>query len=479
MRELVVFGGSLRAIARCRVRSRLVAAIVLGIAWLTAAFVGAPAGEAAPVAGPASAPAGAPSIGGCQIFPADNVWNTRIDTLPVHARSDAWISSVGSTTGLKADFGSGLWEGAPIGIPYTTAPGSQPGVTIDFYYDENDPGPYRIPPDPPIEGGGDHHVLVVDRDRCLLTEVFDATKLSDTTWEAGSGAIFNLGSNALRTDGWTSADAAGLPILPGLARYDEVAAGEIAHALRFTAVRTQGTYIWPARHEASSITDPNVPPMGARVRLKSSVNVSTYPAQVRVILTALQRYGMFLADNGSNWYMSGAPDERWNNDTLRQLANIKGNMLEFVDESSLMVHPDSGQVRSAAPPTATPIPPTATPVPPTPTPPPSCSPRPAARVELARTVPGRLDVAITPGLGPGAPNNRPRALRFGATMNARILVNGQQVASGARVSLPNGIAQAHFALERIQADQGATVPLVLEDDCGDWSTFGGGGKSAW
>ena len=461
MRDLVVIGGPLRATARCPGRLRLVAAIVLGIVWLTAACIGIPAGEAAPLAAPARAPAGAPLIGGCQIFPADNVWNTRIDTLPVHARSDAWISSVGSSTGLKADFGSGLWHGAPIGIPYTTAPGSQPAVDISFYYPgQSDPGAYRLPPDAPIEGGSDDHVLVVDRDRCLLTEVFDATKLSDTSWEAGSGAFFDLGSNALRMDGWTSADAAGLPILPGLARYDEVAAGEIAHALRFTAQRTQGAYIWPARHEASSITDPNVPPMGARVRLKSSVNVSAYPAQVRVILTALQRYGMFLADNGSNWYMSGVPDERWNNDTLRQFASITGDMLEFVDESSLMVHPDSGQVRS-------------------PEPPPSCSPRPAARVEVARTVPGRLDATITPGVGPGAPNNRALALRFGAATNARILVNGQQIASGTRVPLPDGTTQARFAVERIRADQGATVPLVLEDQCGDWTTFVGGGTSAW
>ena len=253
---------------------------------------------------------------------------------PRHALSDQWIGSIGRDTGLKADFGSGLWNGAPIGIPYTTAPGGQPPVTISFYYDDDsDPGEYRIPPDAPIEGGSDDHVLVVDRDRCILTEVFDATKLSDTAWEAGSGAFFNLSSNALRTDGWTSADAAGLPILPGLARYDEVAAGEIAHALRFTAQRTQGAYIWPARHEASSITDPNVPPMGARVRLRSDIDVSGYPAQVRVILVAPQRYGMFLADNGSNWYMSGAPDSRWNNDTLRRFSEIKGHMLEFVDDA--------------------------------------------------------------------------------------------------------------------------------------------------
>jgi hypothetical protein len=449
-------------------------AIALSVAWLTAASVGAPAGDAAPLPAPSDAPAAAPpTIGGCQIFPADNVWNTRIDTLPVHALSEDWKASIGKTTGLKADFGSGLWQGAPIGIPYTTAPGSQPGVDITFdIEDENDPGPYRIPPDAPVEGGGDQHVLVVDRDRCLLTETWDSRKLSDTAWAVGSGAIFNLGSNDLRRDGWTSADAAGLPILPGLARYDEVLAGEITHALRFTAQYTQGTYIWPARHEASNISDPKVPPMGARVRLKSGVNVSGYPAQVRVILVALQRYGMFLADNGSNWYMSGVPDSRWNNSTLQQLGQIKGDMLEFVDESSLMVHPDSGQVKTAAAPPPTPPPPP-------PTPPPSCSPRPAARVDVARTVAGRLDVTITPGVGAGAPNNWAHAVRFGATSNARILVNNQLVAGGTRVTWPTGTTQARFVVERIQTGQGATVPQVLEDDCGDWSTFVGGGPAAW
>jgi hypothetical protein len=182
-----------------------------------------------------------------------------------------------------------------------------------------------------------------------------------------------------------------------------------------------------------------------------------------VILTALQRYGMFLADNGSDWYMSGVPDERWNNDVLRQLGSIKGTMLEFVDESSLMVHPDSGQVRQAAPPA----------------PPPSCSPRPAARVQVARNEPGRLSATITAGVGAGAPNNRARALRFGDLNNARVLVNGQQVSSGDRVTLPAGTTQATFIVERLQTDRGATVPLVLEDDCGDWSTFVGGGTSAW
>jgi hypothetical protein len=421
--------------------------------WLAVVLVAAPPSAAAPAAA-------APSVGGCQIFPSDNIWNARIDSLPVHPRSNAWISSIGASTGLKADFGSGLWEGHPIGIPYTTAPGSQPAVSIGFYYgSQSDPGPYRIPPDAPIEGGSDHHVLVVDRDRCLLTEVFDATKHSDTSWSGGSGAIFDLNSHMLRPDGWTSADAAGLPILPGLARYDEIVAGEIAHALRFTAVTTQRAYVWPARHYASSNTDPNVPPMGARVRLKSSVNVSGFSPEVRVVLLALQRYGMFLADNGSNWYISGAPDSRWNNDNLRQLRNIVGSQLEFVDSSSLMLHPDSGQVR-------------------TPTPPPTCSPRPAARVVTARQS-GGLGVTITAGVGVGAPNNRVRALRFGGLSNARVLVNGQSVASGARVTWVATSGPATFVVERVQAGRGATVPLVVEDDCGDWSTFVGGGPAAF
>ena len=469
MRKLEAIGGPLRVTTQRRDWRRLVIAVVLGVSWLTIALVGAPVSDAAPAGTAAGAvtAAGAPTIGGCQVFPSDNVWNTRIDTLPVHARSDAWINSVGRSTGLKADFGSGLWEGHPIGIPYTTAPGSQPAVNISFSIDdESDVGAYRLPPDAPVEGGDDDHVLVVDRDRCLLTEVYDATKISNTTWEAGSGAFFDLRSNALRPDTWTSADAAGLPILPGLARYDEVLAGEIAHALRFTANNTQRAYIWPARHQASDITDPNVPPMGARVRLKSSVNVSTYPAQVRVVLTALQRYGMLLADNGSNWYINGAPDERWNNDTLRQFGSITGGMLEFVDESSLMVHPDSAQVGAPTPPN--PTPPAA-----------SCSPRPAAHVSLARGPAGRLNVTVTAGVGSGAPNNRLHALRFGTPTNATILMNNQSVAGGTRVALASGPAQAMFTIQRLQAGAGATVRLVVEDDCGDWSTFAGGGPSAF
>lgn len=309
--------------------------------------------DASPVAHPLSAaPAGAgPTIGGCPVFPTNNVWNARIDRLPVHPRSDAWIASVGPSTGLHPDFGSGLDEGRVIGLPYTTVPGSQPEVSVSFEYeDESDPGPYRIPPDAPVEGGDDNHVLVVDRDACMLTELYAAEQESPRAWSAGSGAIFDLRSNRLRPASWTSADGAGLPILPGLVRYDEIAAGEIAHALRFTARRTQRAYVWPARHYASSIADPNVPPMGARVRLKASVDVSGYAPEVRVILMALQRYGMLLADNGSDWFVTGAPDPRWNNDTLRQLRRIVGNNLEFVDASPLMVDPDSGEVRAGAAP---------------------------------------------------------------------------------------------------------------------------------
>jgi hypothetical protein len=303
---------------------------------------------AAPAVGSAAPSKAAPAIGNCPIFPVDNVWNARIDQLPVHAKSDAWIASIGASTGLHPDFGSGLYEGSLVGVPYTVAPGSVPEVSISFdYEDESDPGPYRIPPDVPVEGGGDGHVLVVDRERCLLTEGFDANQQSEPTWTGGSGAIFDLRSNDLRPAGWTSADAAGLPILPGLVRYDEVTAGEIAHALRFTVERTQMAFVWPARHYASEDTNPNLPPMGARVRLKASVDVSPYSREVQVILRALQQYGMFLADNGSNWFVTGAPDPRWDNDGLRKLRNIVGSNLEFVDSTSLMANPNSGRVVSA------------------------------------------------------------------------------------------------------------------------------------
>ncbi len=295
----------------------------------------------------------AATLAGCPVFPANNIWNTPIDTLPVHQRSAAYISSIGLTKTLHPDFGSGLWDGGPIGIPFITVPGTQAKVGISFdYSSESDPGPYPIPSNVPIEGGsasdGDRHILIVDRDHCVLYEAYYAFPQQNGTWHAGSGAVFDLNSQALRPSGWTSADAAGLPVLPGLVRYDEVAAGEIQHAIRFTASHTQKALVWPARHFASSDTNPDRPPMGLRVRLKANFNISGFSAQVQVILRAMKKYGLILADNGSDWYLSGAPDERWDNDVLRQLQQISGSNFEAVDVSSLMIDPNSGEARGGS-----------------------------------------------------------------------------------------------------------------------------------
>ena len=295
-----------------------------------------------------------PFLSGCAIFPADNVWNTPIDNLPPDLNSSSYIVSIGSGTRVHPDFGSGLWDGGPIGIPFNIVPGDQPRVRIVFdYWDESDPGPYPIPPDAAIEGGnesaGDRHVLVLDHDNCVLYETWSTYPQPDGSWEAGSGAVFDLRSNVLRPSGWTSSDAAGLPILPGLVRYEEVAAGEINHALRFTAPRTRKVFIWPARHYASSLTSMSYPPMGQRFRLRADFDVSDFSPEVQVILRALKKYGMILADNGSAWYISGAPDPRWNNDVLvGELGRVLGSDFEAVDESSLMLSPDSGQVRQAS-----------------------------------------------------------------------------------------------------------------------------------
>ncbi|MBI4674857.1 MAG: hypothetical protein HY741_24715 [Chloroflexi bacterium] len=286
-----------------------------------------------------------PILGACEVFPFDSVFNTPIDTLPVDANSDAYINSIGADTGLHPDFGAGLWNGSPIGIPYNIVPKRQALLPVKFLYaDESDPGPYPIPTNPKIEGGSDRHLLTVQKRKCFLYELYAAKKTKTGKWKAGSGAIWNLKSNALRPSTWTSADAAGLPMLPLLVRYDQVAAGEIRHALRFTANQTRGEFIWPARHEASSVTDANVPPMGQRFRLKASFDVSGFSTQTQVILNALKKYGMFLADNGSDWFISGAPNENWNNDALvNELRQVKGSDFEAVDESSLMVDPNSGQ----------------------------------------------------------------------------------------------------------------------------------------
>lgn len=288
-------------------------------------------------------PGEAPAVGGCPLFPADSFWNAAVDGLPLDEHSEQWIESIGRDTGLHMDFGSGEWDGGPIGISYNIVPGnSTPKYTPDFYYpDESDPGPYPIPDDPQIEWGGDRHILIVDSDTCRLYEIYDASR-DGGTWSGGSGAIWDLDSNALRPAGWTSADAAGLPILPGLVRYDEIAAGEIRHALRFTAEDTNG-YIWPARHLTSDEGRPDIPPMGARLRLKAFFDISSYPPEMQVLLRAMQTYGLILADNGSSWYISGAPDPRWDNDMLHLLDDITGNDFEAVDTSGMMVDPDSGQ----------------------------------------------------------------------------------------------------------------------------------------
>jgi hypothetical protein len=291
--------------------------------------------------GPAATQAQSPLIGGCPIFPANNVWNTPIDSLPVDARSAAYVNSIGANTAFHPDFGSD----PSYGIPYIIVPSGQAGVAVSFDEpDESDPGPYPIPPNPPVEGGSDRHILIVQQGSCKLYELY-ATAQQGGSWHAFSGAIFDLRSNALRPDTWTSADAAGLPILAGLVRRDEVLAGEINHALRFTAARTRGSYIWPARHEASSETSLNVPPMGQRFRLKASFDISSYPAYAQVILRAMKKYGIILADNGSNWYVSGTMDTSWDDDALNTLKQLRGSDFEAVDQSSLQIDPDSGQAK--------------------------------------------------------------------------------------------------------------------------------------
>jgi hypothetical protein len=284
-------------------------------------------------------------------LPRNNIWNTPIDTLPLDARSDAYITSIGADIGLHPDFGAGLYEGSPLGIPFVRVPGDQPPVAVTFtdYGEESDPGPYPIPPDAPIEGGscgtGDRHVVVVQEETCTLYELFDAHPQPDGSWQAAGGARFDLASNSLRPASWTSADAAGLPILPGLVRYEEIEAGVIPHALRFTAETTQEAFVWPARHEASDNTDPNLPPMGQRFRLKADVALDDLSPTNQIILEALKTYGMMLADNGSSWFLSGAPDDRWDNDDLHVLQErIFGSDFEAVDCTSLIAHPDSGQV---------------------------------------------------------------------------------------------------------------------------------------
>lgn len=280
---------------------------------------------------PAAVNAAPPVVANCTVFPADNAWNMDVSNLPVLANSPNYIASINATKQfLHADFG----EDPLYGIPYVVVPGTQPTVPIIFtdYGDESDPGPYPIPPTAPVEGGSDRHVLTIDGDNCILYELFNASKNPNNSWNASSGAVFDFGSNALRPLGWTSADAAGLPIFPGLVRYDEVQTGVITHALRFTVQNSQRAYILPATHFASSNTNPNLPPMGLRVRLKASYDISEVTGASKIILQALKTYGMIVADNGSSWYISGsaAINGSWNDTDLNQLKLVPGSAFEAV-----------------------------------------------------------------------------------------------------------------------------------------------------
>jgi len=287
------------------------------------------------------AAAPAPTLGGCPVFPATNPWNVRVDKLPVAPDSATLVRSIGLDTAVHADFGSGLWDGSRIGIPYVVVRGkTMPKSRVRFdYAGESDKGPYPIPTNVPIEGApahanaGDRHALIVDRDTCKLYELY-ALRREGGRWAAGSGAIWSLRANAVRPAGWTSADAAGLPILPGLARWDgDAATGHINHALRFTAERTRRAYVYPARHYASDSGDASLPPMGLRVRLKANVDISRLPSQARIVAQAMKLYGMILADNGSSWYVTGAPSPRWSNDQLHALGALHGSDFEVVDTS--------------------------------------------------------------------------------------------------------------------------------------------------
>lgn len=293
-------------------------------ATTTAATTSAPT-TTQPVTG-----SGGSSVGGCAMLPPDNAWNRDISTLPVRSESATWVTSVGAVN-LHADFGSN----PSYGIPFVVVPATQPPLPITFtaYGDESDPGPYPVPLTAPVEAGSDAHVLAVQQGTCQLYEMFGAAP-NGTGWNAASGAVFNLASNALRPKYWTSADAAGLPILPGLARYDEIKSGRISHALRFTVPRSQRAFIAPATHYAGTV-NASLSPMGARFRLKASFDLAPYTGDALVILTALKQYGMIVADNGTGWYISGATDARWNDTDLNQLKKVPGSMFEVVDTGPL------------------------------------------------------------------------------------------------------------------------------------------------
>lgn len=326
------------------------------------------ASAAAALVGGLATPGGAAPVPAttCTLFPADNAWHADVRTLPVHPKSATWLTAMGGPTrALHPDFGPAGSGEQPYGIPYQVVGSSQPKVAVDFQYDsESDAGPYPLAADTPIESGSDRHALVVDRDTCTLYELY-AVDWNGGQPTAGSGAIWDLRSNALRPQTWTSADAAGLPILAGLLRRDEVVAGEVDHAIRVTAAQTDASYLWPARHEAGAAANPNLPPMGARFRLRADFDLSGFRPDTRVVLTAMQRYGVIVADNGSNWYFTGTSEPGWDPDMLDELKTVRAGSFEAVDVSGLMVDPNSGQVRAAATTTTTAPPTTTSTTPPT------------------------------------------------------------------------------------------------------------------
>jgi hypothetical protein len=275
----------------------------------------------------------------CSVFPENNIWNTPVTSLPVDPNSAAYIESMGPDLPLHADFG------AASGIPYAVTTGDVPPAQVAAGSAESDAGPYRLPDDAPVEPGSDRHVVILGAADCRLYELYAAERKGTGQWEAGSAAIFDLRSNRLRPEGWTSADAAGLPIFPALLRFDEVRSGSIRHALRFTTRRTRRAFVWPARHFASQSNDPRLPPMGMRFRLKASVPLDGFSPETRVILTALKQYGMMLADNGGPWYLTGTPDSRWSTRVISELRQVKGADFEAVDTSTLMVDRNSGEAR--------------------------------------------------------------------------------------------------------------------------------------
>ncbi|MGZ4144961.1 MAG: hypothetical protein ACXVPP_07380 [Actinomycetota bacterium] len=301
----------------------------------------------------ATPPPGAPS---CRVFPSNNVWHADISKLPVNARSAAWLASMSAaSTNLHPDFGPSGGS-MPYGIPYNVVPDSHPKVKITFdYAHESDPGPYPFGSDTKIEGGSDRHAIMIDSGTCVLYELYDAHYSSGGS-TAGSGAVFKLTSNALRPATWTSADAAGLPIFAGLVRLDEVKAGNVDHAIRTTAAQTDKLFVWPARHQAGAANNHNLPPMGARFRLKASYNISHFRADTQTILRAMKKYGLIVADNGSNWYFQGTAENGWSTAMLDELKKVPARAFEAVDESSLMISSDSGAVRTTSTSSSTPRP---------------------------------------------------------------------------------------------------------------------------